>query len=123
MVNGTEIMFLYLNGVWLRVGGGIFPLRDSRNSSLVESANLLRPSFVLVDTAMFGHPLLVLLGHECFTELATTRPGKPTAPVKRLVVIETEEMYKSRKEKEASHWAIRSPLVVGDFPTSATDSS
>ncbi|XAR59236.1 hypothetical protein NMG60_11014960 [Bertholletia excelsa] len=43
--------------------------------------------------------------------------------VKRLVVIETEEMYKARKEKEPSHWAIRSPLVVGHFPTSATDSS
>ncbi|XAR59238.1 hypothetical protein NMG60_11014962 [Bertholletia excelsa] len=43
--------------------------------------------------------------------------------VKRLVVIETEEMYKARKEKEASHRALCSPLVVGHFPTSATDSS
>ncbi|XAR59237.1 hypothetical protein NMG60_11014961 [Bertholletia excelsa] len=46
-----------------------------------------------------------------------------TPTVKRLVVIETEEIYKARKEKEASHRAIRSPLVVGYFPTSATDSS
>ncbi|XP_076946476.1 uncharacterized protein LOC143618000 [Bidens hawaiensis] len=32
--------------------------------------------------------------------------------VKRLVVIETEEMFKARKEKEAKHRAIHSPLVV-----------
>ncbi|CAN6441025.1 unnamed protein product [Victoria cruziana] len=32
--------------------------------------------------------------------------------VKRLVVIETEEMYNVRKQKEASHNALRHPIVV-----------
>ncbi|XP_076884271.1 uncharacterized protein LOC143533333 [Bidens hawaiensis] len=36
--------------------------------------------------------------------------------VKRLVVIETEEMFKARKEKEANHRAIRPPLVLSHLP-------
>ncbi|XP_047332539.1 50S ribosomal protein L30 [Impatiens glandulifera] len=32
--------------------------------------------------------------------------------VKRLIVIETEEMYNARKQKEAEHRALRPPLVV-----------
>ncbi|XP_028771550.1 uncharacterized protein LOC114741353 [Neltuma alba] len=37
--------------------------------------------------------------------------------VKRLVVVETEEMYKARKQKEANHKALRPPLVIS-HPTS-----
>ncbi|OMO56707.1 hypothetical protein CCACVL1_26340, partial [Corchorus capsularis] len=43
--------------------------------------------------------------------------------VKRLVVVETEEMYKARKENEAKHQALRPPIVVSHLPTSVTDSS
>ncbi|KVI10668.1 Ribosomal protein L30, bacterial-type [Cynara cardunculus var. scolymus] len=43
--------------------------------------------------------------------------------VKRLVVIETEEMFKARKEKEANHRACRPPLVVSHLPAPASDSS
>ncbi|KAI3769631.1 hypothetical protein L6452_00740 [Arctium lappa] len=43
--------------------------------------------------------------------------------VKRLVVIETEEMFKARKEKEAKHRAFRPPLVVSHLPASASDLS
>ncbi|KAA8526541.1 hypothetical protein F0562_008256 [Nyssa sinensis] len=43
--------------------------------------------------------------------------------VKRLVVIETEEMYKARKQKDTNHQALRSPLVVNHIPTPASDSS
>nr|GMD20603.1 50S ribosomal protein L30-like isoform X5 [Ipomoea batatas] len=43
--------------------------------------------------------------------------------VKRLVVVETEEMYKARKEKEANHRALRPPLVINHHPASATSSS
>ncbi|WOG98834.1 hypothetical protein DCAR_0418179 [Daucus carota subsp. sativus] len=43
--------------------------------------------------------------------------------VKRLVVIETEEMYKARKQKDADHSAIRAPLVVNHIPISASGSS
>ncbi|KAI3786366.1 hypothetical protein L1987_39987 [Smallanthus sonchifolius] len=43
--------------------------------------------------------------------------------VKRLVVIETEEMFKARKEKEAKHHSIRPPLVVSHLPAPASDSS
>ncbi|KAI9072867.1 hypothetical protein K1719_045163 [Acacia pycnantha] len=32
--------------------------------------------------------------------------------VKRLIVVETEEMYKARKQKEANHKAMRPPLVI-----------
>ncbi|KAK4275297.1 hypothetical protein QN277_018406 [Acacia crassicarpa] len=32
--------------------------------------------------------------------------------VKRLIVVETEEMYKARKQKEANHKALRPPLVI-----------
>lgn len=39
--------------------------------------------------------------------------------VKRLVVIETEEMYKARKEKEANHKALRPPLVIGHLSGSS----
>ncbi|XP_057441677.1 uncharacterized protein LOC130733476 isoform X1 [Lotus japonicus] len=40
--------------------------------------------------------------------------------VKRLVVIETEEMYKARKQKEEAHRALRPPLVINHQPSSAT---
>ncbi|GLT83591.1 hypothetical protein SLE2022_018700 [Rubroshorea leprosula] len=43
--------------------------------------------------------------------------------VKRLVVVETEEMYKARKENETNHRALRPPVVVSHLPGSATDSS
>ncbi|KAJ0101909.1 hypothetical protein Patl1_04110 [Pistacia atlantica] len=43
--------------------------------------------------------------------------------VKRLVVIETEEMYKARKEKLANHQAIRPPVVISHVPSSATKST
>ncbi|KAG9132172.1 hypothetical protein Leryth_022228 [Lithospermum erythrorhizon] len=43
--------------------------------------------------------------------------------VKRLVIIETEEMYTARKEREANHRALRPPVVVNHNVTSATDSS
>ncbi|KAI3675188.1 hypothetical protein L1987_84774 [Smallanthus sonchifolius] len=43
--------------------------------------------------------------------------------VKRLVVVETEEMFKARKEKEAQHRAIRPPLVVSHLPAPANESS
>ncbi|KAL9273342.1 Large ribosomal subunit protein uL30-like protein [Drosera capensis] len=38
--------------------------------------------------------------------------------VKRLVVIETEEMHNARKENEAKHRALRPPLVIGHSSTS-----
>uniref|UniRef100_A0A7C8ZVF0 Large ribosomal subunit protein uL30m n=1 Tax=Opuntia streptacantha TaxID=393608 RepID=A0A7C8ZVF0_OPUST len=43
--------------------------------------------------------------------------------VKRLVVVETEEMYKARKENLAKHQALRPPLVVNHLPASANESS
>ncbi|CAL5390989.1 unnamed protein product [Camellia sinensis] len=43
--------------------------------------------------------------------------------VKRLVVIETEEMYKARKQKDANHQALRPPFVVSHVPAAASDSS
>ncbi|KAK4792635.1 hypothetical protein SAY86_023070 [Trapa natans] len=43
--------------------------------------------------------------------------------VKRLVVIETEEMYKARKEKDANQRALRPPLVIRHLPVSASNSS
>ncbi|XP_044501571.1 50S ribosomal protein L30 isoform X2 [Mangifera indica] len=43
--------------------------------------------------------------------------------VKRLVVIETEEMYKARKEKLFNHQALRPPLVSSHVPRSVTKSS
>ncbi|CAH9074856.1 unnamed protein product [Cuscuta europaea] len=43
--------------------------------------------------------------------------------VKRLVVVETEEMYKARKEKEANHRALRPPLVIHHPASSATGST
>ncbi|XP_060193230.1 uncharacterized protein LOC132622617 [Lycium barbarum] len=39
--------------------------------------------------------------------------------VKRLVVIETEEMYNARKEKLANHKALRPPLVVNHHGAAA----
>ncbi|XP_016451479.1 uncharacterized protein LOC107776146 [Nicotiana tabacum] len=42
--------------------------------------------------------------------------------VKRLVVIETEEMHKARKEKLADHKALRPPLVVNHHAAPAADS-
>ncbi|CAJ1971143.1 unnamed protein product [Sphenostylis stenocarpa] len=41
--------------------------------------------------------------------------------VKRLVVVETEEMYKARKQKEEAHRALRPPLVISHKPPSLTD--
>ncbi|KAL9397546.1 hypothetical protein Peur_011799 [Populus x canadensis] len=42
--------------------------------------------------------------------------------VKRLVVIETEEMYKARKQNEVNHRAVRPPLVINHLPASASSS-
>ncbi|CAA0822552.1 ribosomal protein L30 family protein [Striga hermonthica] len=42
--------------------------------------------------------------------------------VKRLVVVETQEMYNARKEKEANHKALRPPLVVNHHQPPASDS-
>ncbi|XP_018452072.1 uncharacterized protein LOC108823384 [Raphanus sativus] len=42
--------------------------------------------------------------------------------VKRMVVVETEEMFKARKEAEANHKALRPPLVVS-HSSPATGSS
>ncbi|RDX62384.1 rpmD, partial [Mucuna pruriens] len=42
--------------------------------------------------------------------------------VKRLVVVETEEMYKARKQKEEVHRALRPPLVINHKPASANAS-
>ncbi|KAJ9176866.1 hypothetical protein P3X46_012135 [Hevea brasiliensis] len=43
--------------------------------------------------------------------------------VKRLVVIETEEMYKARKQNEANHQALGAPLVVNHSPAYTSNSS
>ncbi|PRQ38911.1 hypothetical protein RchiOBHm_Chr4g0419171 [Rosa chinensis] len=43
--------------------------------------------------------------------------------VKRLVVVETEEMHKARKQKEADHRAPRPPLIINHLPASANGSS
>ncbi|KAF5746876.1 Ribosomal protein L30 family protein isoform 1 [Tripterygium wilfordii] len=43
--------------------------------------------------------------------------------VKRLVVVETEEMHKARKQKEENHRALRPPLVISHLPGPATVSS
>ncbi|XP_058220383.1 uncharacterized protein LOC131330722 [Rhododendron vialii] len=43
--------------------------------------------------------------------------------VKRLVVIETEEMYKARKQEGAKHLALGSPLVVTHLPASVSNYS
>ncbi|GAB2275414.1 hypothetical protein Dimus_010174 [Dionaea muscipula] len=43
--------------------------------------------------------------------------------VKRLVVIETEEMYKARKENEVKHRAVRPPLVIRHFSVLPSGSS
>lgn len=43
--------------------------------------------------------------------------------MKRLVVVETEEMYNARKQKDANHRALRPPIVVDHRPAPATDSS
>ncbi|GFQ05107.1 50S ribosomal protein l30 [Phtheirospermum japonicum] len=43
--------------------------------------------------------------------------------VKRLVVVETEEMYNARKQKDANHKALRPPMVVDHHPAPAPDSS
>ncbi|CAH8389187.1 unnamed protein product [Eruca vesicaria subsp. sativa] len=40
--------------------------------------------------------------------------------VKRMVVVETEEMFKARKQAEANHKALRPPLVVSHSIPSAT---
>ncbi|KAM3363127.1 hypothetical protein P3S68_017981 [Capsicum galapagoense] len=42
--------------------------------------------------------------------------------VKRLVVVETEEMYKARMEKIANHKALRPPLVINHHAAPAADS-
>ncbi|KAK4386948.1 Aspartate carbamoyltransferase 1, chloroplastic [Sesamum angolense] len=43
--------------------------------------------------------------------------------VKRLVVVETEEMYNARKQKEANHRALRPPLAVNHHPAPTSDAS
>lgn len=43
--------------------------------------------------------------------------------VKRLVAIETKEMYEARKQREAAHKALRPPLVINHHPVPKTDSS
>ncbi|WCJ37508.1 ribosomal protein L30 family protein [Euphorbia peplus] len=43
--------------------------------------------------------------------------------VKRLIVVETEEMYKARKQNEANHKALRPPLVINHVPANANCSS
>ncbi|KAL6992744.1 hypothetical protein U1Q18_010859, partial [Sarracenia purpurea var. burkii] len=43
--------------------------------------------------------------------------------VKRLVVIETEEMYKARKLEAANHRALRPPLVVSHLPATTSSES
>ncbi|KAJ9172213.1 hypothetical protein P3X46_015478 [Hevea brasiliensis] len=51
-------------------------------------------------------------------------PGKGySTGVKRLVVIETEEMCKARKQNEASHLALRSLLVISYLPVHSSSSS
>ncbi|XP_077228867.1 ribosomal protein L30 family protein [Tasmannia lanceolata] len=37
--------------------------------------------------------------------------------VKRLVVVETEEMYNARKAKDAGHRALRPPIIVNHLST------
>ncbi|GAB2244250.1 hypothetical protein Droror1_Dr00024378 [Drosera rotundifolia] len=74
--------------------------------------------------------------HRCTLELlrlrkcnrTVMRSNTPTIrrmlqQVKRLVVIETEEMYNARKENEAKHRALRPPLVIGHSSTSPSGSS
>ncbi|KAK0601359.1 hypothetical protein LWI29_023518 [Acer saccharum] len=43
--------------------------------------------------------------------------------VKRLVVVETAEMYNARKQKEANHRALRPPLVISHLPSTSTAST
>ncbi|XP_027172680.1 uncharacterized protein LOC113772294 [Coffea eugenioides] len=43
--------------------------------------------------------------------------------VKRLVAIETKEMYEARKQREANQRALCPPLVVSHHPAPKTDSS
>lgn len=38
-------------------------------------------------------------------------------------MVETEEMYKARKDKEAKHRALRPPLVVDHHPASPASDS
>ncbi|XP_077210790.1 uncharacterized protein LOC143846244 [Tasmannia lanceolata] len=40
--------------------------------------------------------------------------------VKRLVVVETEEMYKARKAKAAAHRALHPPIIVNHLSTNST---
>ncbi|XP_008785045.1 50S ribosomal protein L30-like isoform X1 [Phoenix dactylifera] len=42
--------------------------------------------------------------------------------VKRLVAVETEEMYNARKEQEAEHRSLRPPIVVSHPPPAADQS-
>lgn len=39
--------------------------------------------------------------------------------VKRLVVVETEEMYNARKQQEEQHKALRPPIVISHQPQPA----
>ncbi|KAG7034985.1 rpmD [Cucurbita argyrosperma subsp. argyrosperma] len=43
--------------------------------------------------------------------------------VKRLVVVETEEMFKARKQKVEQHKSLRPPLVVNHLPAPSSGSS
>ncbi|KAM7274475.1 hypothetical protein ACFE04_016341 [Oxalis oulophora] len=42
--------------------------------------------------------------------------------VKRLIVVETEEMFNARKQNEAAHKAVRPPLVIKHQPASTSSS-
>lgn len=46
--------------------------------------------------------------------------GRIHVQVKRLVVIETEEMFKARKQKEADHKALHPPLIINHPPESSS---
>ncbi|CAN1266712.1 50S ribosomal protein L30 [Linum perenne] len=43
--------------------------------------------------------------------------------VKRLIVIETEEMYNARKQNDAKHKAVRPPVAISHSPATASSSS
>ncbi|KAG8365100.1 hypothetical protein BUALT_Bualt18G0069100 [Buddleja alternifolia] len=44
-------------------------------------------------------------------------------PTVRGMIQQTEEMYNARKQKDATHRALRPPLVVNHSPAPTTDSS
>lgn len=66
-----------------------------------------------------SHDLFPALGLSCNICNASATNG-PLQQVKRLVVIETEEMYRARKEKEVNHRALRLLLVISHPSTSSS---